>query len=294
MVTERQFEIVEPRSAESPVVVEVPHAGLSIDPETLLNLVAPARSIARDADLHVDALWQDAPSEGATLLFARASRFVVDLNRSETDFDDGAVEGGGQTPWPRGVIWRLTTDGEPMLATRLTRAELERRLRLIHRPYHAKLTEIIERKRKIFGFAILLCAHSMPTEGRRGGTDLRGIAGMRADLVPGTRGRTTAAASLIDAVEAHARGIGWSVVHDHPYRGGYSTGHYGMPERNVHAIQLEVARRLYMEEATLRIRPDGFRTVREFARTLVARFAVTTAETLAGAASNGGALARRT
>lgn len=293
MVTEPQFEVVEPSGAESPVVVEVPHAGLYIDPEALANLVAPARSIARDADLHVDALWQDAPAEGATLLFARASRFVVDLNRSETDFDADAVDGGGRTPSPRGVIWRLTTDGEPMLTRRLTRAELERRLSLIHRPYHRKLTEIIERKRARFGFTILLCAHSMPTEGRRGGADLGGIAGMRADLVPGTRGRTTAAGSLIDVVDAHARGVGWTVIHDHPYRGGFSTGHYGMPERNVHAIQLEVARRLYMEEATLRIRPDGFRTVREFARTLVARFAVTRADTLAAPVRSGDATARR-
>ncbi|HZF49835.1 MAG TPA: N-formylglutamate amidohydrolase [Polyangiaceae bacterium] len=292
MVTEPQFEVVEPRSAESPVVVEVPHAGLSIDPETLLNLVAPARSIARDADLYVDALWQDAPSEGATLLFARASRFVVDLNRSETDVDADTVEGGGKTPWPRGVVWRLTTDNEPMLANRLSRAELERRLTLVHRPYHAKLREILERKRALFGFAILLCGHSMPTEGRRGGADLAGIAGMRADLVPGTRGRTTAAGSLIDTVDAHGKRMGWSVVHDHPYRGGFSTGHYGMPDRNIHAIQLEVARRLYMEEATLRIRPDGFRTVREFARTLVARFAVTKADTLVGAAPNGGSARR--
>jgi N-formylglutamate amidohydrolase len=290
VVPEAQFDVVEPRTAEAPVVVEVPHAGLSIDPVALANLIAPARSIARDADLHVDALWQDAPAEGATLLVARASRFVVDLNRSEADFDADAVEGGGRTPWPRGVVWRLTTDGEPMLAQRLSRDEYERRLNLIYRPYHAKLSEILARKRARFGFAILLCAHSMPTEGRRGSTDLTGV---RGDLVPGTRGRTTAAGSLIDAVEAHGRAFGWTVVHDHPYRGGFSTAHYGMPERSVHAIQLEIARRLYMEEATLRIRPDGFQTVREFARTLVARFAITKAEPLAGGAGREGSALRR-
>jgi N-formylglutamate amidohydrolase len=287
VVPEAQFEVVEPKAAEAPVIVEVPHAGLSIDPETLANLIAPARSIVRDADLFVDDLWQDAPAEGATLLAARASRFVVDLNRSETDVDAESVEGGGRAPWPRGVVWRLTTDGEPMLAQRLSKGEHERRLNLVYRPYHAKLAEIIARKRARFGFVILLCAHSMPTEGRRGNTDL---AGARADLVPGTRGRTSAAGSLIDAVEAHGRAFGWSVVHDHPYRGGYSTAHYGMPEHSIHAIQLEIARRLYMDEATLRIRPDGFRTVREFARTLVARFAVTKADPLP---RHEGAAARR-
>ena len=62
------FEVIEPRSGESAVVVEVPHAGLRIDPETLAFTYAPARSIARDADLYVDELCQDAPAEGATLL----------------------------------------------------------------------------------------------------------------------------------------------------------------------------------------------------------------------------------
>src|SRR5689334_3002733 len=107
-----QFEVVEPSSGESPVIVEVPHAGLSLDAETLAWTVAPAASVARDADLYVDALFADAPAEGATLLVARASRYVVDLNRSESDCDREAVEGGGKDPWPRGLIWRLTTEGD--------------------------------------------------------------------------------------------------------------------------------------------------------------------------------------
>src|SRR6185369_15711755 len=112
------FEVIEPTTGESPLVVEVPHAGLWIDPEALAFTVAPARSIARDADLHVDALFEDAPSEGATLLVAHTSRLVVDLNRGESDVDGEAVEGGGRTPWPRGLVWRLTTDGDPVLSER--------------------------------------------------------------------------------------------------------------------------------------------------------------------------------
>lgn len=271
------FEVIEPKTAESPVVVEVPHAGLAIDPEVMANLIAPARSIVRDADLHVDMLWQDAPSEGASLLVACANRYVLDLNRDSTDYDGNAVEGGGRTPWPRGLVWRLTTDGDPMLAQRLSRAELERRMRSLYRPYHAALSDLLERKKQKFGFAILICAHSMPTEGLRGGVDLQRV---RGDLVPGTRSRTTAAGSLIDGVDAHARSFGWTVVHDHPYRGGFSTWHYGVPANKVHAIQLELARRLYMNEASLAIRANGFRTVRDFARSLVARFSKTQASDL--------------
>ena len=263
------FEVVEPASGESPVLVEVPHAGLWLDAEALAHTIAPARSLARDADLYVDDLFRDAPSEGATLLVARSSRYLVDLNRAETDCDVDACEGGGKQPWPRGLIWRLTTDGDPILAERLPRRELERRLDLVYRPYHRALTAILERKRARFGFAILLAAHSMPSTGRReNGQPVR-----RADLVPGTRGRTTAAAPIIDRVEAHARALGWTVRHDDPYRGGFSTAHYGRPDHGMHAVQIEIARRLYMDEASLRIDATGFKTVRQFGRSLVARLA---------------------
>lgn len=264
------FEVIEPRGGESPVLVEVPHAGLHIDAESLAWTVSPARSIGRDADLYVDTLFQDAPAEGATLLVARMSRFVVDLNRNETDCDSDAVEGGGRTPYPRGILWRITTDGEPILAARLPRRELERRLDRFYRPYHRSLTAILARKRERFGFAVLLCAHSMPSQPRRGHADA--LIG-RADIVPGTRGRTTAAGAVIDVVDRHARACGFSVRHDDPYKGGFSTIHYGKPANATHAVQIEIARRLYMDEQSLAMDGQGFAVVRDFGRSLVGRLA---------------------
>ncbi|HMY19796.1 MAG TPA: N-formylglutamate amidohydrolase [Polyangium sp.] len=264
------FEVIEPQTGESPVVVEVPHAGLQLDPESLAYTIAPARSIARDADLYVNELFQDAPNEGATFVCAQMSRYVIDLNRGEDDVDQEAVEGGGRTPWPRGLIWRLTTDGDSVLIRRLPRAELDRRLDAFYRPYHRELTAILARKRAKFGFVVLLCAHSMPSLARRGHND---SPGQRADIVPGTRGRTTAAPAVIDLVDWHARSFGFSVRHDDPYRGGFSTGFYGKPTHNAHAIQVEISRRLYMDETNHRRDAQGFRVVREFARSLVSQLA---------------------
>lgn len=291
MIDDPQFEVVEPATGESPVLVEVPHAGLSLDPQTLAFTAAPARSLARDADLYVDALFQDAPREGATLLYARASRYVVDLNRGENDYDGDAVEGGGRQPWARGLIWRLTTDGEPVLRHRLPREELERRLRLVYRPYHAALESILVRKRERFGFAVLVCAHSMPSQGRHGHDD---PGSRRADLVPGSRGRTSATGSVIDLVDEHARAVGWSIRHDDPYRGGFSTGHYGRPAHGFHAIQLEIARRLYIDEGACRIQSAGFEAVRDFARTLVARLSTFNVDAPPGGLRRSGSHARDT
>jgi N-formylglutamate deformylase len=261
------FSIAEPRGAMTPVVVEVPHAGLEVDALALATLAAPARSLAQDADLYVDELYTDAPDEGAALLVSHVSRYVCDLNRSETDVDAQAVEGGRSRSAPHGVIWRATTENRPALVAPLSRAEYERRLELIYRPYHAALTRLITERVAHFGYAIVLCAHSMPSQGRDGHTD---PGANRADVVPGSRGRTSAAGVIIDLPETLARKRHWTVTHDEPYRGGYSTANYGRPRNGVHALQVELSRRLYMDEQQLSRKPNYFEEVRGFCRELVA------------------------
>jgi N-formylglutamate deformylase len=269
----RAFSVQDPTRNESPLLVEVPHAGLYVDPQSLSSLIAPARSLVRDADLYVDELYQDAPAEGATLLVAHVSRYVCDLNRSESDIDAATVDGGGGRAAPHGLVWRTTTDDQPALGAPLPRSELARRLRDFYRPYHAKLSEILQRKRERFGYALLLCAHSMPSRGRAGHAD---PGRDRADVVPGTRGRTSAAESVIRTVDQLVTELGWTLAHDEPYKGGYSTGHYGRPEEGVHAVQVELARRLYMDEATLLKRQKDFERTQAFCRRLVARLGACT------------------
>src|SRR5258708_6172088 len=267
------FERIDPRGPELPVIVEVPHASLRLPPEFLDVFAAPARSIARDADLYVDALYEDAPSEGATVLVAGLSRYVIDVNRAECDVDDEVVEGGrADVRLHHGLVWRTTSAGEPALTRRLTIQELGERLDLVWRPYHRELAAIVERKRARFGIAIILAAHSMPSteRGCPPGRDGRRGSERRADVVPGSRGRKSAAACFIDAVESHALGCGWTVRHDDPYSGGFTTQHYGRPTEGVHAVQVELARRWYLDEGTLQPLP-AFGVVRGWCRGLVAR-----------------------
>jgi len=264
------FSVRKPAGEEKPVVVEVPHAGLGVDPESLATLAAPARSLGYDADLYVDELYADAPSEGATLVVSHLSRYVCDLNRAEGDVDALTVEGGGPRPAPHGLIWRTTTENQPALTRPLAGAELARRLLQIYRPYHSALAEVLLEKRERFGFVILLCGHSMPSRGRAGHSD---PGRDRADVVPGSRGRSSAAPQVIETPETLAREFGWSVAHDDPYRGGFATGFYGRPAEGVHAVQVELARRLYMDEQTLAKKPNEFARTRLYCRSLVARLA---------------------
>jgi N-formylglutamate deformylase len=257
---------MEPRAAEIPVVVEVPHAGLGLDALTVAQLSAPVRCLGNDADLYVDELYADAPSVGATLLVAEISRYVCDLNRSEQDVDPLAAVGGLAQRAPHGLIWRETTDGQRALYQPLPRAELERRIARFHRPYHECLARLLEAKRAKFGYVVLLAGHSMPSRGRAGHTD---TGRDRADVVPGSRGRTTAHVALIELPERLALARGWSVVHDDPYRGGFTTQHYGRPAIGQHALQVELSRRLYMNESTLEKRSGAFEQTRDYCTDLV-------------------------
>jgi N-formylglutamate amidohydrolase len=271
-MTPAPFTVLEPVGEETPVIVEVPHAGLHVPPERAMWLLAPARAIARDADLLVDELYADAPACGATMIVAHVSRYVIDLNRGENDTDSESVQGGASVStgarMPRGLIWRLTTDNERALAGPLPRAEVQARKEGIYRPYHRALKEAVERKKARFGIAVILPGHSMPSVGRSAHGD-SGAA--RADLVPGSRGRTSAEGRFIDLVEAHGLAAGLAVVHDNPYRGGFVTQHYGRPADGVHCVQVELARRLYLDEATLQRDEARFATTKAWCRELVSK-----------------------
>lgn len=249
-------------------MVEIPHAGLRVDPISLATLAAPGRSLGRDADLYVDELYEHAPAQGATVLVAEVSRYVCDLNRSEADIDGLAVEGGPTRAAPHGLIWRATTEDEPALYAPLSQGEFLRRLNDIYRPYHRTLAELLKAKRDRFGFAVLLCAHSMPSAGRAGHAD---PGCDRADVVPGSRGRTTADPRVIAVPDDLARQRDWTVAHDDPYRGGFSTSHYGRPREAVHAVQVELARRLYMDEQSLSKKANDFEATADYCSALVAR-----------------------
>jgi N-formylglutamate deformylase len=167
---------------------------------------------------------------------------------------------------PRGVVWRMTTDGRPILRRPLRYAQFQQRIEQFHGPYHATLRAELTRLRETFGFAVLLAGHSMPSVGRAGHID---PGGRRADVVPGSQGRTTAHPQVIDLVDAHFRGAGLSVRHDEPYRGGWTTAHYGRPRAGWHAVQIELNRGLYVDEATGEPKAGNFESLQALCASLV-------------------------
>lgn len=260
-----------PTERSSPVVVECPHAGLEVPADVRSLLLHDEPSMRRDADLDVDRLVGDVTSTGALLLEARVSRYVVDLNRAPDDVDPLLFGPAfGRRGVPRGVLWRVTTEGRPLLPRALSTAEAAARVERYHAPYHATLERTIAALRERHRAVVVLALHSMPSSGRVAGSD---AFVRRADVVPGTRGRTSADPRFVEEVDRHFRDAGYSVRHDDPYRGGYTTGHYGRPRDGVHAIQIELSRALYLDEATLVARDGDVQRLRRQIAALAERLA---------------------
>lgn len=238
------------------VLVSVPHAGLVVPDEDRAVLALAGRALERDADLHVDKLVQGLPALGVPCVVAQVSRYVVDVNRAPDDVDKDVcpdIERAAR-PSPRGLAWRLTSDGHAVLRRPLTPREVKSRVDRVHAPYHLLLQELLNAKRRRHGFAILLDVHSMPAWGR---TPESSRLVRRADIVPGDVRGVSCAPALSQLVGEHFRGAGYSVVMNEPYMGGYITKHHGRPARGVHALQIEINRDLYMDETTHALKADG-------------------------------------
>ncbi len=253
------------RGAEGqiPVLVEVPHSGLGIPEEVRSQLLLGQNTVLRDADSFVDALYAGAVDEGASLLTAKLSRYVVDLNRAAHDIDRRELS-GVPVP-PVGVVWRVSATGKRLLKAGLTEGEIDRRVDAYYRPYHRRLAGELHALRVEFGYAIGIAAHSMPSYGR----GVTGRRERRADVVPGTLGGASAAPEIIDAIDAHFRDAGLSVRHNEPYRGGFSTAHYGRPESGQHMVQIELNRAIYMDEGTLMPKEPEFEELQGVLTSLV-------------------------
>jgi N-formylglutamate amidohydrolase len=241
-----------------------------VPPEVESEIKAVPSAVLRDSDLYVDQLYDRAPESGATLLVSRVSRYVVDLNRGPDEVDLAAVPRHPKARHipARGVVWRAGTDGTPLLKAPLTVEQFSRRLELFYEPYHQTLRDVAGQIHTRHGQVMILAAHSMPSSGRRrlGGRQIR-----RADVVPGTRGRSTADGRIIDLIDSHFREAGLSVKHDEPYRGGWTTSRYGAPKRGQHAVQIELNRALYVDEGTSEIKKGDFAELQTLLERLVSK-----------------------
>ncbi len=274
----RPVVVVHPAAAARPILVEVPHAGTAVPDEVGRELLLDGAGVRRDADLYVDRLYRRAPELGATLIYTEVSRFVVDLNRAADDVDARAVADHPRPrpDAPRGLIWRVATDGTPALAAPLTLASYRHRVEDYHAPYHRALDQAIADLRARFGRVVVLSGHSMPSVGKATHAD---PGKRRADVVPGDRRGASCAPRVTAAAVEHFAAAGFSVAPNDPYQGGETTRRLGRPADGIHALQVELNRARYMDEATFAIHDGDFAQLQSLCEGLVEKLA-TVAERL--------------
>ncbi|WP_293882609.1 N-formylglutamate amidohydrolase [Sphingomonas sp.] len=231
---------------DSPVVLSVPHAGRDY-PDTAGLLRHPVERLRALEDRHADRLAERAIAAGTTAIIARLPRLWIDLNRATSDLDPGMVVGGhgsAQTATSRmrgglGLIpRRLGTIGEIWRAA-LTREDVARRIAGHYDPYHAMIAAMLARAQARFGVALLVDLHSMPP--------LVGYG--ESQIVLGDRFGATCAPQLSALAEAVFAGAGYRVGTNAPYAGGHIITRHANRANNVHALQVEVDRTLYLDAA---------------------------------------------
>jgi N-formylglutamate amidohydrolase len=237
-----------------PLLVSVPHAGTLL-PADLRNRLSPVARAMPDTDWFIDQVWEQAVERGATLLVARYSRYVIDLNRPPGDESLYAAPGTGLVPVE-------TFSGRSLYAGSATpdAAEIRSRLQTYWQPYHQALAAELERIRQHHGFVTLLDAHSINSRVPRL------FEGRLPDLNLGSFDGASAAPGLVASAFDQLRSWpGHSCVLDGRFKGGYITRHYGQPERAVNALQLEMSQRVYMHEQPPALEPGKLKLVRSLA-----------------------------
>ncbi len=262
------FLIRHPARQTMPFVLNSPHSGAEY-PEAFVKKAALELAVLRRSeDYCIDDLFAAAPALGAPIMSARFPRCFLDLNREPYELDpemfDEALPPYINAASQRvmsglGTIAKICAEGHEIYAEPLSWQDGFQRIQDFYIPYHLALRELLDNTSKTFSVAILIDCHSMPSQKQR------------ADIVIGDRHGRAASPLLSSFVHQAFAAHGYRVARNDPYAGGFITQHYGQPDRNIHALQIEINRALYMDEEQL-ILSEGWTKLREHINYILEQF----------------------
>ena len=246
------FDQIGPDRLKWPVILSVPHAG-RVYPKALSDDCRHAPTQLRILeDRYADLLVRNAEAQGFSGLIARVPRAWIDLNRAEQDVDPGmltaplgpAVHLSAKARGGLGLIPRRTAQLGEIWHRRLTPDQVRARISDDYRPYHTALAVLLKAARSEFGGAILLDVHTMPPLPATGD-------GPPPQIIIGDRFGRSAAQSIAQQAAHCARAAGYRTAFNVPYAGGHILDRHARPDENIHGLQIEVDRRLYLDAALI-------------------------------------------
>jgi len=248
------FDVREPEHQTSPLVFCSPHSG-RVYPSVLLRRTRlDPLSLRKSEDCYVDELFESAPTMGAPLISARFPRAYLDVNREPFELDpvlfDEPLPDYANTQTMRvigglGTVPRVVAEAEEIYDAPLSLAVAMERIERLYRPFHEALDGLLRRTRDQFGYAVLIDCHSMPS------ASVSLPASARPEFILGDRFGGSCDPRMTRSVRETISRLGYQVQLNRPYAGGFITEHYGRPAENLHALQIEINRGLYLNERTL-------------------------------------------
>ncbi|MFQ5626423.1 MAG: N-formylglutamate amidohydrolase [Methyloligellaceae bacterium] len=270
-VLDPPFEIIEPVEHTAPFVFNSPHSGRIYFREFLAASRLNLTSLRKSEDTFVEQLFAPVASLGAPLLHAHFPRAYLDVNREPYELDPALIAESlpryANTQSVRvvgglGTIARIVTESEEIYRRPMTLGDALERINNLYKPYHAALGGLMDASMEKFGMAVLIDCHSMPSN------PLYDTGDERPDFVLGDRFSTSCNPDFTRLVAERLKAMGYMVAFNKPYAGGFITEHYGRPCKDRHALQIEVNRALYLNEASYqrskdfdRLRQDIMRLV---------------------------------
>jgi len=234
------YHILPPKGKRVPILVSVPHCGIAFPEDLMGNYQPKMIDPPDDTDFFVHRVYDFVREMGITMIHAHYSRWVIDLNRSAQNqalYTDGRLITGltPSTDFLGNSIYQ-----SPQLEP--DEAEIQRRKKVYYAPYYEKTNSILADLKEEFGFAILWDAHSIrqyvPTIQQ----------GAFPAMILGTNDGQSAKEKLIQSAKTGLTSGPYKLSYNHPFKGGNITRHFGDPKNNIHALQLEMIKTLYMDD----------------------------------------------
>jgi N-formylglutamate deformylase len=252
------------RQCRFPIVLDSPHSGVSYPDD--FDYAMPLQTLRRAEDTHVDKLFNFAHEAGYPMIAANFPRSYIDVNRSDQEIDpelfigDWAsnVELSAKAKLGKGLMWRILDDGTPIYTQRLAKTDYEHRVKTYWQPYHDAVSSTLNGVYSEHGFVMHVNCHSMPSVSEEYGTDFPGL--VHPDIVLGDRDSSTNDPAITLFLQEQFTKLGYDCWVNKPYKGVELIRAYSAPEIQRFSMQLELNRKLYMDEYTLEPH-DGFKVV---------------------------------